>query len=144
MKKFSSMKMVCIAIAFCAATAVCSPAQTFTSLASFDGNTGFSPSGLVQGTNGDFYGTTTFGGSGFHDLGSVFEVTPAGVVTTLHLFHCDNLNCEGGGNPTLGLLLGADGNLYGLTSNGGNSSNDGTAFQITPAGKLTTIHSFCA
>lgn len=144
MKKFSPVGRSGIVIAFCVATAIFTSAQTFTTLASFDGNTGFSPSNLVQGTDGNFYGTTTFGGSGFHDFGTVFEVTPAGVVTTLHLFHCDNTNCEAGGNPMLGLVLGMDGNFYGLTSNGGNSSNDGTAFQITPAGKLTTIHSFCA
>src|SRR5258708_32021988 len=79
MKKFSSMKMVCIAIAFCAATAIASPAQTFTNLASFDSNTsGHSPNGLVQGTDGNFYGTTTFGGNGFHSVGTVFKVTPTG------------------------------------------------------------------
>jgi uncharacterized repeat protein (TIGR03803 family) len=38
----------------------------------------------VQGSDGNFYGTTTYGGAG--GLGTVFRVTPAGVLTTLVSF----------------------------------------------------------
>jgi len=145
MKKFSPMRMVCIAIAFCAATAIASPAQTFTSIASLGLANGDSPNGLVQGTNGDFYGTTTFGGPNVNDGGTVFEVSPAGEVTMLHAFFCSSASCAAGSLPNGGLLLAGNGNFYGSTSIGGaKSSSQGTVFEITPAGKLTTIYSFCA
>ncbi len=147
MKKFSLVKTAGIVIAFWAATTILSSAQTFTNLASFsNATTGHSPQGgLVQGTDGNFYGTNTFGGPDFHDAGTVFKVTPSGAVTVLHSFFCSNTNCQGGGEPMHGLILGADGNFYGLTSSGGATiSSIGTVFRITPAGKLTTIYSFCA
>src|SRR5260370_25634260 len=113
MKKLSSMKMVCIAIAFRAATAITSAAQTFSNLASFDSNTsGHSPKGVVQGTDGNFYGTTTFGGNGFRSVGTVFKVTPTGTLTAIHQFYCSNTDCRHGGEPMEPLLLGADGHVY--------------------------------
>src|ERR1039458_8663439 len=69
----------------CAATAITLPAQTFTTLHSFDGTDGATPlAGLVQATNGDFYGTTVEGGT--HGDGTVFKITPSGTLTTLHSF----------------------------------------------------------
>jgi uncharacterized repeat protein (TIGR03803 family) len=145
MKRFSAVKMACIVIAFCAVAAIASPAQTFTSIASLGLANGDSPNGLVQGTNGDFYGATTFGGPNVNDFGTVFEVTPAGEVTRLHAFFCSSASCAAGSLPNGGLLLAANGNFYGSTSIGGaKSSSQGTVFEITPAGKLTTIYSFCA
>ena len=50
-------------LVFCAA-AIRLPAQTFTTVFSFDGGDGDGPlGGLVQATNGDFYGTTYYGGA---------------------------------------------------------------------------------
>jgi len=90
---------------------------------------------LVQGTNGNFYGTTTYGGANGNN-GTVFQVTPAGVLTTLVSFGGTNGSC-----PHAGLLPGSDGNFYGTTYGGGGSGN-GTVFQMTPAGALTTLVSF--
>jgi uncharacterized repeat protein (TIGR03803 family) len=143
MTRFSLSKIGLIVVAFCAATALPSSAQTFTSLTGFDFTNGEGPNWLVQGTNGNFYGTTQFGG--LNSWGEVFEVTPAGVLTTVYNFVCTRNLCRNGALPNTGLLLGTDGNFYGLTENGGaNRSNTGTVFEITPAGKLTTLHSFCA
>ena len=59
MEKLGLAKMACVAVAFCVATAIASSAQTFTSLASFNSTDGYTPNpGLVQGFNGNFYGTT--------------------------------------------------------------------------------------
>ena len=105
------------------------------------------PRGLVQGANGNFYGTTT-GYNGLPCLGetrtgcgTVFEITPTGTLTTLHEF-CSRSKCSDGWGPFAALTMWSDGNFYGTTVYGGDNS-DGTAFQITPQGKLTTILSFC-
>lgn len=99
--------------------------------------------GVVLGSNGNFYGTTAFGGStteacftGVVGCGTVFEVTPAGTLTTLHVFSGPD-----GGDPQGALLQATSGYFYGTTFKGG-TSNDGTVFAMTPAGKLTTLHSF--
>jgi uncharacterized repeat protein (TIGR03803 family) len=126
------------------ATAI-APALTFTLLHSFDYTDGSTPvAGLVQGTDGRFYGTTSLGGANscFGDsCGTVFRVTPGGTLTTLHSF-----DSAGGYEPAAGLVLAIDGNFYGTTEYGGaNGCFDGscgTVFRITPGGTLTTLHSF--
>jgi uncharacterized repeat protein (TIGR03803 family) len=96
--------------------------------------------GLVQATNGDFYGTTVYGGA--EGQGIVYKITSAGVLTTLHSF-CSKANCDDGDNPLAPLIQASNGNLYGTTEKGGTQSGDGgTVFEITPAGKLTTLFSF--
>ena len=100
-------------------------------------------SSLVQGSDGNFYGTASDGGENTDSHGTVFKITPAGVVTNLHDFSGTD-----GIYPVAGLLLGKDGNFYGTTSAGGatyvdgNTPGNGTVFRITPAGVLTTLHSF--
>lgn len=93
---------------------------------------------LVQASNGDFYGTTWAGGA--HGYGTVFKLTPSGTLTTLYSF-CSKTNCTDGSGPEGVLAQDSAGNLYGTTYYGG-SSNDGTVFKLTPAGVLTTLHSF--
>lgn len=109
-------------------------------LANFDGANGDNPvlMTLVQGTDGTFYGTT-FGG-GVNNDGTVFKITPGGVLTTLYSF-CMRTNCTDGSNPESGLVLATDGNFYGTTTAGG-TNEDGTVFEITPEGMLTTVHNF--
>jgi uncharacterized repeat protein (TIGR03803 family) len=113
--------------------------QTFTILENFDGANGASPSGpLVQGLDGRLYGATSGGDAS--QLGGLFVVTPNGELTTLLSF--DGADC---GNPEGGLMLTSSGLFYGTTHTGGaagNDTGDGTVFQVTPAGTLTTIYSF--
>jgi uncharacterized repeat protein (TIGR03803 family) len=85
-------------------------------------------------TDGYFYGAAERGGK--HHNGTVFKITPAGDLTTLHSF--DALD---GANPFDALAQGADGSLYGTTDADG-ASGFGTIFTITPQGNLTTLHSF--
>jgi uncharacterized repeat protein (TIGR03803 family) len=94
---------------------------------------------LVQGTNGDFYGTTNAGGDG--DQGTVFKITATGTLTVLHRF-CSQSECPDGSGPTAGLIQGTNGDFYGTTQVGGAFVDYGTVFEITPDGKLTTLHSF--
>jgi uncharacterized repeat protein (TIGR03803 family) len=116
---------------FCAATAIASPAQTYTDLFNFDGSDGSGPfyMSLVQGTDGDLYGTTAYGGGG---NGNVFKMTRAGVLTSLFGFN--------GGNPYAGLALGADASPYGTTAVGG----PGTIFKVTPEGQPEILYTFCS
>jgi uncharacterized repeat protein (TIGR03803 family) len=125
----------------CATTAIALPAQTFTTLFSFDLTDGETPyAGLVQATNGDLYGTT-YGGGAYGD-GTIFKVTPSGKPTTLYSF-CSQTGCADGKDPWAGLVQATNGDFYGTTYGGG-AYGDGTIFKITPSGILTTLYSFCA
>ncbi len=90
--------------------------------------------GLLETGDGSFFGTTAGDSLGQH--GTVFQVTPAGVLTTLVSFNGAN-----GTGSTAALVQGGDGNLYGTTGSGGDNSY-GTVFQMTPSGALTTLVSF--
>ncbi|AGY57617.1 choice-of-anchor tandem repeat GloVer-containing protein [Gloeobacter kilaueensis] len=94
----------------------------------------FPNAALVLADDGNFYGTTAGGGLG--NLGTVFQITPAGVLTTLYSFSGPD-----GTNPVAGLTAGSDGRLYGTTAAGG-ASGRGTVFAITTGGALTTLYSF--
>ena len=108
---------------------------TLTTRVSFNLSNGCNPSsGLVQGSDGNFYGTTDGGGAG--GGGTVFKMTPAGVLTTLVSF-----NGVDGNSPQAPLVQGSDGSFYGTTTYGG-ANGRGTVFQVTPAGMLTTLVSF--
>jgi uncharacterized repeat protein (TIGR03803 family) len=129
------------------------PAGKLTTLYSFcsqadcsDGYVGWTIPGLIQATNGHFYGTTYGGGA--HGYGTVFEITPTGKLTTLYSF-CSETNCADGSYALAALFQGSDGSFYGTTNGGGDGAyctitgGCGTVFSITPAGKLTTLYSFC-
>ena len=138
--KLSWGTTACAVFVVCAATAITLPAQV-TTLFTFDGTHGASPyAGLVQATDGDLYGTTWGGGA--KNAGTVFKITPAGILTTLYSF-CSQTNCTDGAEPEAGLFQAANGDLYGTTFYGG-SHNHGTVFRITPTGTLTTLYSFCS
>ena len=105
------------------------------------------PTTLVQASNGDFYGTTFGGGmdvgnppctqsGGMGGNGVIFEITPSGTMTTLHIFDGTN-----GAIPDAALVEASDGNLYGTTACGG-ANGAGTIFQISPAGAFTSLYSF--
>jgi len=118
-----------------------SSAQTVESLASFNGTNGGNPvwGSMVQGTNGNYYGTT-LAGTGASSFGTVFELTSGNQLSALYNF-CSLADCADGESPQGGLVRATSGNFYGTTNSGG-GHNDGTVFEITPAGKLTTLHSF--
>ena len=110
--------------------------SSLTTLWTFPGGSGgASPEGpLVQGNDGNFYGTTVYGGP--NGSGTVFRITPDGSLTNLHFFSGND-----GAYPSAGLVQGSDGNFYGTTANGG-ASGYGTVFRISSNGALTTLVSF--
>jgi uncharacterized repeat protein (TIGR03803 family) len=113
------------------------PSGCLTGLYSFSGLDGAYPyfdNGLVQGSDGNFYGTTSEGGA--NNTGTVFRITASGTLTTLYSF--SGLD---GDNPGAELVHGSDGNFYGTTIHGG-ASNFGTVFRITSSGYLTNLYSF--
>ncbi|PSR54632.1 hypothetical protein AHMF7605_14510 [Adhaeribacter arboris] len=111
------------------------PSGTFTVLWNLTATTdGRYPEGnLVQGPDGNFYGTNSIGGT--NNYGTIFEISPTGTFTVLK-----QLNSLPDGNAPLGsLVLGKDGNFYGTTSSGGSSSYDGAIFKISPSGTYTVL-----
>jgi uncharacterized repeat protein (TIGR03803 family) len=100
---------------------------------------------LIQGNDGNFYGTTGGGGGGADNGGTVFKLTPGGVETVLYAFGASSSDGIGPNS----LIQGSDGNFYGTTGGGGaNTENgnlgDGTIFKVTPGGVETVLYSFGA
>jgi uncharacterized repeat protein (TIGR03803 family) len=118
--------------------------QTYTDLYNFDGTHGDHPSVselFAQGRDGSLYATTSDGGEGCGTgCGVAFKIAPSGLNV---LYNFDGVH---GSDPYSGLTLGADGNFYGTTSEGGGSgcgdSGCGTIFKITPSGNLATLWAF--
>jgi len=109
---------------------------------------GFGPWGapLALGPNGNFYGTTADGGNLNGDnncewgCGTIFEITPTGTFTTLHVF-CSTASCpEGSGGD--GLTLFTDGNFYGATLDSLSGDPGGGLYKINPGGQLTVLYTF--
>jgi uncharacterized repeat protein (TIGR03803 family) len=127
----------------------------------------------VEGTDGNFYGTTVCGGvqtcppNGGKAGGTVYQLTPAGVLTTLHQFDC-SVGCTSyaplvqgtdgnlygttatnpgtifkihGQFPLAPVIQGSNGNFYGTTQGGG-AYGSGVVFKMTAAGKLSVLYSF--
>jgi uncharacterized repeat protein (TIGR03803 family) len=116
------------------------PSGQKTILHTFQGGTtdGANPYAPLVEWQGNFYGTTTAGGTA--DAGTVFEVTPQGQETVLYSFTGGNSVSQDGVSP-YGLVLASDGNFYGTTNIGGATGN-GMVFRITPAGVETPLYSF--
>jgi uncharacterized repeat protein (TIGR03803 family) len=162
MKKYASFRIILLTLVFGLAVAITAPAQTFQTLAEFQATDGAVPlTGLILGSDGNFYGTTADGGTPGPSCvyqgkgwtpgcGTVFQMTPTGTVTTLYSF-CQLLNCADGMYPNAGLVQGPDGNFYGTTQYTYIQEEGyiigaqvGTVFRITPTGEFTTIYNFCS
>ena len=122
-----------------------SPNGTYTNLYFFGGHPGgaYPSAGLVQGWDGNFYGTTEMGGMNGCNCGIVFRISPVGSLTNLYSFA--GYPTDGSG-PLAVLVQGSDGNFYGTSNQGGTSTNCyggcGTVFRISPNGTYTNLYSF--
>jgi uncharacterized repeat protein (TIGR03803 family) len=109
------------------------PAGAFTTLFTCDVTHCSGPQApLIQGTDGNFYGTSINGGT--NNDGTVFKITPAGALTVLY-----NFDGTHGAQAASALIQASDGNFYGTTLSGGRH-NFGVIYRITPAGVLTVVH----
>jgi uncharacterized repeat protein (TIGR03803 family) len=101
---------------------------------------GFFPnySGVVFDSSGNLYGTTSYGGA--NASGVVFELSPAAAgwkETVLYNF-CSQSSCTDGNYPAVGVILDPAGNLYGSTTQNGDTSTVGIIFKLTPSGSEWT------
>jgi uncharacterized repeat protein (TIGR03803 family) len=94
--------------------------------------------GLIQGTDGNFYGMA--GGGGKYTFGTIFKITPKVAFSTLYSFQGGPGD---GAFPGSGLVQGTDGNLYGATVSGG-IDGYGTVFQVSTSGAYRLLYSFQA
>ena len=143
-----ALKILAVGLGLCAAAGHLAAQVIATNLYSFSYGTpsstnGWYPeAGLVQGRDGNFYGTTSTGG-GIQNGGTVFRISPGGSLTTLWMFDLRVANGDyDGSNPLAGVVQGSDGNLYGTTSTGGTNEDSGTVFQISTGGSLAILHEF--
>ncbi len=97
------------------------------------------PSSLILGSDGNFYGATEAGGNRIGG-GTVYKLTLDGNLTTLYSF-CTTSECPDGSGP-YGIIQASDGNLYGVTSNGGKLTA-GTLFRVSPTGEFKVLLYFC-
>ena len=97
-----------------------------------DGAAPYTP--LIQASDGNFYGTTSKGGT----AGVAFKITPGGTYSVLHNFVPQNGD---GAYPSSSLVQATDGKLYGVTPSGGSGAY-GTIYNITTSGTFTTLHTF--
>lgn len=126
-------------------TAGVAAAQSFNVLSNLTAKTGYdSVAPLLQGSDGNFYGTTSGGGNmsacQLNGCGTVFQLTPAGTLTVIHMFTGDS----DGYAPQSGLIE-VNGVLYGTTAHGGGSfgAQQGTIFKAGLDGSnFTTLYTF--
>jgi uncharacterized repeat protein (TIGR03803 family) len=113
-------------------------AQTFSVFYTFKVTDGGAPNGaLILDSAGNFYGTTQFGGSS--NRGVIFKLNSAGQETVLYSF----TGSTDGGIPIGRLIRDDKGNLYGITSSGGDATcSCGTVFELTTTGSLQVLHAF--
>lgn len=106
------------------------------------------PSWLTQGSDGNFYGTTSMGGSEASGGGTVFQLTTSGALSVLHSFSA--AKSSGSGYAPYGLIQATNGTLYGITFFGGNEDSEcqnigcGTVFSVTTTGAFESLHNFGA
>jgi len=133
-------------------------AGVFTTLYSFCSQSlcadGQYPQPLVQGTDGNFYGTASNGGnqSSNGSSGTIFRISPAGAFSLLYSFCAAGGACVGGSEPSSGLVQANDGNFYGITTSGGAhtitiggaSFGAGVLYQLSPSDKEKVVYNFCS
>jgi uncharacterized repeat protein (TIGR03803 family) len=137
MRKIQIWALISFAVLALVLAPTCVHAQIYTDLYNFGTNSGdpiqAQPAVIAQGRDGNLYSATGRGGT--NSDGTIFKITPKGKLSLVY-----NFDGTLGNYPSGGLTLGADGNLYGVTQEGGNGV--GIVFKVTPAGNLTVLHTF--
>jgi uncharacterized repeat protein (TIGR03803 family) len=104
---------------------------------------GATPQGIVQATDGNFYGVTNAGGTlccGETPQGTAYKLTPRGAETVLYSF-CSQSNCDDGKSPNY-LMQASDGNFYGMNAAGGIDDQVGLLWQMSSGGSVNVLYGF--
>jgi uncharacterized repeat protein (TIGR03803 family) len=101
---------------------------------------GYAPTGLIQGSNTNFYGVT--GNGGAYGQGTFFELTSTGRFKVVHSF-CNQKGCVTGAFPGASPMQASNGNFYGTTTGGG-FHGGGVVYEITPGGSYKALYNFCS
>jgi uncharacterized repeat protein (TIGR03803 family) len=96
------------------------------------------PVALSLGPDGNLYGATYGGGA--NGTGTVFRMTPGGVLTTLYEFESQ---AAGSGIYPIGVVAASDGSLFGATSAGG-ADDIGVVYRLAPSGGYSVLHTFAS
>lgn len=136
------MKTLLLSLLLAIPVAVCAQTYTASTLVSFPANSGTSPyypGDVTLDSEGNLYGTSSGGTSSgtLFPNGTVFEVSPAGVLTVLHYF-----NGLDGSDPRAGVTRDSAGNLYGTTFSGGAYQYYGALYKLAPDGTESVLYSF--
>jgi len=109
--------------------------HTFSAMPNGTNSDGAHPyAGLIQDTDGNYYGTTAGGGA--HDFGTVFQMTANGAITLLHSF-----NYSDGENPKASLTPAGGGTYYGAALAGG-ANGTGDIFLVNTNGTFQDLYDF--
>ncbi len=111
--------------------------------ASFTCPDGYFPVELIEGANGNFYGSAVGGGTGTNAQGTIFEITPAGQISVIYSFAEESDGSLPNGSAPGALVEGMDGFLYGITSENG-ANGFGTIFKLSKSGTIQVLHNFCS
>jgi uncharacterized repeat protein (TIGR03803 family) len=103
---------------------------------------GYFPIELIEGADGDFYGSAAGGGTGMNAQGTIFKITPAGEISVIYSFAEESDGSLPNGSAPGALVEGMDGFLYGITSENG-ANGFGTVFKLSKSGAIQTLHNFC-
>jgi uncharacterized repeat protein (TIGR03803 family) len=139
MKLVRFSPLVLAALACTLSLVVCAQAQTVTFIAQFHDYQGNADS-VIQGTDGNFYGSAA---GGTYNQGRIFRMTPTGQISTFYSF-CSLPNCADGEEQEPSPILGSDGNLYGVSTFGGNATGSGIFYKLTLNGQFTVLYTFCS
>lgn len=112
---------------------------TFTTISNLSFSEGEALSApLIQGTDGNLYGTAGTGGNAQLGCGTIFKLSTSGQMLWTYAFPCG----MGGYGPVGPLVQASDGNFYGTAASGGDSANCGAIFKLDQQGTVKTLYPF--
>jgi uncharacterized repeat protein (TIGR03803 family) len=100
----------------------------------------------IQLSDGNLYVATWWAGQGNPNAGgTVFRTAPGGQGLVIHTFQSSSIGggFPNGEHPVIALTQGTDGNLYGVTEQGG-AYNSGVMYKLARNGSFQVLYNFCS